>query len=219
MLSDVIVAFDHLKHTVTILANAYLDERRAASTPRTRARRGDPPRSASASPARCRAPAHRAASASRTFESEHAARDVRGDGRPDRRVRPRRRRLPGRPVPALVRAHAGRAVLDLPRAARGQPVAVHVLPRLRGLPDRRRLARAAADGLRPPRLDAPDRRHPPARRDADDDRDRRRAARRREGARRARDARRPRPQRPRARVRVRHACTSSGSWTSRPTRT
>ena len=26
MLTDVLVAFDHLKHTVTILANAYLDE-------------------------------------------------------------------------------------------------------------------------------------------------------------------------------------------------
>src|SRR5436190_7763868 len=30
MLSDVIVAFDHLKHTVTILANAYVDEDEAA---------------------------------------------------------------------------------------------------------------------------------------------------------------------------------------------
>jgi anthranilate synthase component 1 len=30
MLSDVIVAFDHLKHTVTILANAYVDEHEAA---------------------------------------------------------------------------------------------------------------------------------------------------------------------------------------------
>jgi anthranilate synthase component 1 len=30
MLSDVIVAFDHLKHTVTVLANAYVDEHEAA---------------------------------------------------------------------------------------------------------------------------------------------------------------------------------------------
>ena len=71
------------------------------------------------------------------------------------------------PSPALVGAEvAGRAVLDLPRPAGRQPVAVHVLPRLRGLPDRRRVARAADHRLRPPRLDAPDRRHAAARRDA-----------------------------------------------------
>ena len=55
MLSDVIVAFDHLRHTVTILANAYLDdEGRRRRRARAR-RRGDPRRSAPASPARCRA--------------------------------------------------------------------------------------------------------------------------------------------------------------------
>ena len=43
---------------------------------------------------------------------------------------------------------AGRPVLDLPRPARGQPLALHVLPRLRGLPDRRRLARAARHRVR-----------------------------------------------------------------------
>src|SRR3954462_10843508 len=37
MLTDVLVAFDHLKHTVTILANAYLDEGEEAE-PRARAR-------------------------------------------------------------------------------------------------------------------------------------------------------------------------------------
>ena len=43
MLSDVIVAFDHLRHTVTILANAYLDDEGGARRrPRPR-RRGDPP--------------------------------------------------------------------------------------------------------------------------------------------------------------------------------
>ena len=30
MLTDALVAFDHLKHTVTILANAYVDEHEAA---------------------------------------------------------------------------------------------------------------------------------------------------------------------------------------------
>src|SRR4029078_6229666 len=38
------------------------------------------------------------------------------------------------------------------------------LPGLRGLPDRRRVAGAAADGQRPARVDAADRRYPPARR-------------------------------------------------------
>ena len=41
MLSDVIVAFDHLKHTVTILANAYLEEDGGRGRARPR-RRGDP---------------------------------------------------------------------------------------------------------------------------------------------------------------------------------
>ncbi len=54
-------------------------------------------------------------------------------------------------------------VLGLPRAAGGQPVALHVLPRLRGLPGRRRLARAAADRRPGARVDSPDRRHAPAR--------------------------------------------------------
>ena len=102
MLSDVIVAFDHLKHTVTILANAYVDEDDVEAA-HARAVERDPPRSASAWPARCRAPSRTPARPEPQFESEHAARGVRGDGRPHRRVRPRRRRLPGRPV-----ASAGR---------------------------------------------------------------------------------------------------------------
>ncbi len=44
---------------------------------------------------------------------------------------------------------ADRGVLDLPRAARGQPEPVHVLPRLRRLRDRRREPRAADHGHRP----------------------------------------------------------------------
>ena len=43
----------------------------------------------------------------------------------------------------------GRRVLDLPRPAGGQPQPVHVLPGLRGLPDRRRLARVAGEGRGP----------------------------------------------------------------------
>jgi anthranilate synthase component 1 len=37
MLSDVVVAFDHLKHTVTILANAYLDDHQDVETAHARA--------------------------------------------------------------------------------------------------------------------------------------------------------------------------------------
>ena len=47
--------------------------------------------------------------------------------------------------------------------AHGQPLALHVLPRLRRLRDRRRLARAAGQGHRRPGRDPPDRRHLPAR--------------------------------------------------------
>ena len=136
MLSDVIVAFDHLRHTVTILANAYLDDEGGLDAAHARAVE------AIAGGAR---PARRTAAPARSpsgppgapVRIQHAARAVRGDGRADRRVHPRRRRLPGGAEPALVRADAGRAVLDLPRPARGQPESVHVLPRLRGLPARR----------------------------------------------------------------------------------
>ncbi len=112
----------------------------------------------------------------------------------DERVR--RRRLPGRGeegegVHRRRRHHAGRALaaadpavlvaaaFALPRAALAEPVAVHVLLRLRRLPRRRRLAR---DPRAQGRLDdhaAADRRHAAAGRDARGGRGaRRRAARR-----------------------------------------
>ena len=159
MLSDVIVAFDHLRHTVTILANAYLDDDTPVETAHARAVEAiRAVRTRLAGPL----PQARAARPARGAEVrvQHDPRGLRGQRRADHRVHPRRRRLPGGPVAALERADPGRAVLDLPRPARGEPVAVHVLPRLRGLPDRRRVARAAADGQRPPRLHPPDRRHP-----------------------------------------------------------
>ena len=221
MLTDVLVAFDHLKHTI----DAARERLRRRARVRRAGLRGAPwrrsARSASCWPAPCPRPTRgRGPIAAPAVRVEHAARAVRGDGRPDRRVRPRRRRLPGRALPALVGRGPGRGVLDLPRAARRQPEPVHVLPGLRGLRGRRRLARAAADGHRPPRLHPADRRHAPARRDARGRcADRRGAARRREGARRARDARRPRPQRPRPRLRVRLGRRRRASWRSRPTRT
>ena len=63
MLTDAMVAFDHLKHTVTVLANVYADEDRSRSLLRARARRRSP-RSAGDWPARYPArPARRSASA------------------------------------------------------------------------------------------------------------------------------------------------------------
>ena len=178
---------------------------------RLRARRGDDRRGARA-PARrrCRCPSRRGVAEPPRLRVEHGARGVRSGGRADRRVRPRRRRLPGRPLAALLGAGAGRGLLDLPRPARGQPLALHVLPRLRRLPDRRRLARAAGQGHRRPGRDAADRRHLPARRRrGGGPPPRRAAAQRPQGAGRARDAGRPRPQRPRPGLRVRHASRST----------
>ena len=152
MLSDVLVVFDHLKHTITILVNVYADDGdidaayadALATIEKARRLLAGPVPAVEPTPARARP----------DLRVQHAARAVRGDGRADRRVRARRRRLPGRPLPALERRARRRPVLDLPRPAGGQPEPVHVLPGLPGLPDRRRLARAAADGHRAPRLDA-----------------------------------------------------------------
>ena len=166
MLSDALVVFDHLKHTVTILVNADLeaepDVERAYERPRAtiaemrRALAGPVPRRAGAAGrgmARAECPSSRSNMPREQFE---------GDGRADRRVHLRRRRLPGRALAALVRAGAGGGVLDLPRPARGQPQPLHVLPRLRRLPGGRRQPRAAAHRQRAPRL-APARSPAPAR--------------------------------------------------------
>ena len=208
MLSDVIVAFDHLKHTVDD-PRQRLRRRATRGRPRARASRRSA-RSATGSPARCRASTPRRARSrsssptcrARTFEAM-VARIIEyihaGDAF---QVVPSQR---------WSRRGARRAVLDLPRPARGQPVAVHVLPRLRGLPDRRRVARSRCSPS--PAATSPRARSPaPARAARPSTRTSAiaaGAARRREGARRARDARRPRPQRPRPRLRVRHASTSS----------
>ena len=203
MVTDAMLVFDHLRHELTILACVHTDgeddfdaeyARAAATIAEMRERlRGAVPQPA--------APERRRAA---RVHLQLRARGLRSRGQPDRRVRPRRRRLPGRPLAALQRRRPGRGLLALPRPAHGQPLALHVLHRVRRLPDRRRLARAAGQSPRRDRRDAPDRRHlaarqigrrgPPPRRAPDQ---------RPEGAGRARDAGRPRPQRPRPRLRVR----------------
>ena len=140
MLTDGLVVFDHLKHTITILANAHLEdegdpeqayELAARTIASVRERLAGPV------PGGTRSRASASPSA-RSLRVEHVARALRSDCRPDRRVHPRRRRLPGRALPALVRARPGRGLLDLPRPAHGQPKPIHVLPGLLRLPGRGR---------------------------------------------------------------------------------
>ena len=179
IIAEAMLVFDHIDRCVSIIAHAFV------GTARTRSRRPTrvPPRPRAEireqlAPARCRG-ATRRATASTTrrdprprrggdlplgFTLEPDPRAVRGQRRPDRRIRARRRRLPGRALAALHGALPGRAVLDLPRPAGRQPLALHVLPRVRRLPDRRRLTRAAGPRQRPSGRDAADRRHLPARR-------------------------------------------------------
>ena len=85
MLSDALVVFDHLKHTVTILANADLAGR---ARHRARATQGAPPRSSEVRERARRARAPRRPSrrrrAAAAVSVEHAARAVRSDGGADR---------------------------------------------------------------------------------------------------------------------------------------
>ena len=160
MVSDVMVAFDHLRHEATILANVFVDgavddayasaaaaiaevrQKLAEPVPQFDAAREAAGRSSSPTPGE----QGFEDSVARCVEYIHA-----GDAY---QVVPSQRWSAEAP---------GRRVLDLPRPARGQPQPVHVLPGLRGLPDRRRVAGVAGQGRGPHRHPAPDRRHPPAR--------------------------------------------------------
>ena len=158
MITDLLVAFDHLRHEVTILANVFPEDDLELSYQAAADAIADVRRS---SPARSRRSG--AAARSRPSSSPTSGRTASPPPSADDRVHPRRRRLPGGPVAALDRELPGRGLLDLPRPARDQPQPLHVLPRLRGLPDRGRLAGVAREGGRPARGAAPDRRHAPAR--------------------------------------------------------
>ena len=162
MVSDVLVVFDHMRHELTLMAYAIADdeselESAYASAVETlsdlRERlRGPVPRPATSGIVR-----------GTRVRVEHDAGGVRGERPADHRVHLRRGRVPGGPLAALLGAHSRRGVLDLPRPAHGQPVALHVLPRLRRLPARRRLAGAPGEGHRKARRDEADRRHLSAR--------------------------------------------------------
>ncbi len=164
MVSDALVVFDHLSHQVTILVNAFVDDpdevdeayaQAAALIERARELLAEPvPRPAETGP--------RPADPASAFESNMTQAEYEAAVERARGLHLRGRRLPGRAVTALERAVSGRGLLDLPRPARREPVALHVLPRVGRLRDRGRVAGAAGEGDRPPRRDAADRRYPPA---------------------------------------------------------
>ena len=149
LLAETVVAFDHVRRTMTVTG-----ERRAVDRGDRRARRA----------------AGRAGG--------RAARAGRGRGGDDRgRLRRRRRagqgahrrgrRLPDRPLPARPPPDRRLAGGDLPGAPGRQPVAVHVPARHGGLPAHRLVARDARPARARRHLRAaPDRRDAPARRDA-----------------------------------------------------
>ncbi len=157
MLSDVLVIFDHLKHTVTILANVEVDagmehtdaaiDRRYADAAQTiaeirQALDGSVPHRES-EPTHPK-PAHPRETP--RFESNMSR--ARFEGMVERIVRYIHAGDAFQVVPSQrwSAAGAGRGLLDLPGPARGQPLAVHVLPGLRRLPGRGCQPRAAAHG-------------------------------------------------------------------------
>ena len=155
MVTNVLVAFDHLSHEVTVLANVETDslessyEEARAHRPCERLRGPVPSAEPGAASARSPTPIWARTATREAVErvKEYIA---------------RRRRVPGGAEPALDGRLPRRRLLDLPRPARDQPEPVHVLPRLRGL----RVAGASPESL--VRVDgaggaAADRRHPPAR--------------------------------------------------------
>ena len=203
MVSDVLLAFDHFTHTVTVLAQRV----RATAATWTRATRA-PSRAIADVRERLAAPVPRAHAGRREppeFVSNIGADGYAAGGRAREGVHPRRRRLPGGAEPALVRRRCRVEAFSIYRGLR----TINPSPYMYFLDfEDFQIAGASPEPLvkvdGQARGAAPDRRHAPARRDRGGGHaPRRGAARRREGARRARDARGPRPQRPRARVRVR----------------
>ncbi len=142
LLTDVVVVFDHLRHTITLLTNIFTDEepdidaayaaavdRLAGIKARLRAPLPLPEGASRRDPATVTRPAdHPGAVHVRT-------RPFRRRGGADPGVHPRGGRVPGGAVTALRTAGLGRRLLHLSGAEGGEPQPVHVLhlvPRLRG---------------------------------------------------------------------------------------
>ena len=183
MLADSVVAFDHVRRTMSLIGPRKAVERLVVALSK-------PPAAAGCAPA-----------GGRRAQRDHA-RALHGGRRDRARAHRRRRCVPDRPLPARPPRDRGLAVRDLPGAARRQPVALHVPAGQRRVPAGRLLARGARPA-RPGRhlRAAADRGHAaalgrphPGRRPG------RGAACLREGPGRARDAGRPGPQRPGPRV-------------------
>ena len=204
MLFDTVLAFDHVKHRILIIANARItpDEDLEAlyqfACAKIQFLERELERSLSQPAA--------VGAAAPEFALQPDPRAVRSGRAHDQGAHRRRRHLPGRAVAAVRGRRHRRSVHRLPRAAPRQPVALHVFhPRWaawRSSARRRRCWCASRGGApRRTRSPAPGR---AARNDDEDLRLGRGAEAQREGARRARHARRPRAQRPRPGVRLRH---------------
>ena len=225
VLTDTLVIFDNLRRTLKVVGRG---RRRRAGDPEARLRRAC---------ARIDAVIERLARAApplRAARTDGRAGDVPAAAALDatQALRGRRARAsrstssPATPSRSCCRSASrcrapGATVRRLPRAARDQPVAVHVPPRVPRGGGHRRLARDAGarstDGAsRCGRSPARGRAAPPPRRTSALEAE---LLRRPEGARRARDADRPRPQRRRAGVARRHRCASTSRWWSSATRT
>ena len=130
MLFDTVLAFDHVKHRILIIANARITPTRTWSRSTS-----SPARRSSSSSASSTRPV---AAATTPTTAPPDVRTSRAERFEDRRARGqgahrRRRHLPGGAVAALRGRGRRRPVHGLPRAAPRQPVALHVFLRMGGV--------------------------------------------------------------------------------------
>ena len=203
MLFDTVLAFDHVKHRILIVANARItaDEDLDALYQFACAKIQFLERELERGLSQRRGRAAQAAPEIRSNQTRGTFRDRRPD---DQGADRGGRHLSGGAVAALRSGHHRRSVHRLSRAPARQPVAVHVFHPAGRPVDCRVVAGDAGAGRRAACGNAPDRGHAAARRQR---RGRPAAGRgaeaQREGAGRARHARGPRPERSRPRLRVR----------------
>ena len=163
MLFDTVLAFDHVKHRILIIANARVTGRRGPGGALPVRLRQDPvPRArARAQPV---AAGRRRGGRRREVRSNQTRETFEGGRAHDQGAHRRRRHLPGGAVAALRDRRHRRSVHGLSRAAARQSVAVHVFHPHGRARDRRLVAGDAGAGRRAARRDASDRRHAAARR-------------------------------------------------------